>query len=91
MKLGTQDKELYHHAKDNAVSSLGKVLKYQPNSITDQDQVFTDWLQNLPIEKDVEEAKIMNEFLADALIANFQYVFGPKNERVGQVIKVLSL
>jgi len=31
----------------------------------------------------MEEAKLMNDFLADTLISNYQFVFGAKNERVG--------
>lgn len=30
---GSQDEELYVHCKDNAISSLGKILKYQGSSI----------------------------------------------------------
>jgi hypothetical protein len=90
IQLGTQELEYYLHAKDNAISSLGKVLKYQSKYVSNTDEAITYWLKSLPLEADLEEAKIMNEFLADTLISNYAAIFGANNSRVGIVIKILS-
>lgn len=90
IQLGTQDQTLFWHARDNAVSSLGKVLKYQAKFVANFEEAFAYWLQNLPIEHDTEEAKIMNEFLIDTLNRDYKLVFGQSNQRVGQVIKVIT-
>lgn len=47
----------FNHAKDNAVSALGKVIRYQTQCI-DAQSVIPGWLGLLPIKHDVEEAKI---------------------------------
>jgi hypothetical protein len=45
------------HAKDNAVSALGKIIRYQ-HATTDAASLIPNWLNLLPIKNDVEEAKI---------------------------------
>lgn len=47
----------FNHAKDNAVSALGKVIRYQTANI-DAQALIPGWLNLLPIKSDVEEAKI---------------------------------
>lgn len=47
----------FYHAKDNAVSALGKVIRYQTANI-DAGTIIPEWLNLLPIKNDVEEAKI---------------------------------
>jgi hypothetical protein len=47
----------FNHAKDNAVSALGKVIRYQTQCI-DAATLIPGWLNLLPIKRDVEESKI---------------------------------
>jgi importin-5 len=47
----------FMHAKDNAVSALGKVIRYQ-STVVDLNTLIPGWLNLLPIKSDVEEAKI---------------------------------
>jgi hypothetical protein len=53
-------KTQFHHARDNAIASLGKVLKYQMNYLASRApldaQIMNGWLQLLPISHDLEEA-----------------------------------
>lgn len=56
----------FYHAKDNAVSALGKVIKFQA-ATTDVASIVPNWLTLLPITHDVDEAKTQNEFLASML------------------------
>ena len=44
----------------------------------------------MPIIKDNEEAKIMNDFLADCLLSDYVSVIGAKNENVKKVINILG-
>lgn len=57
----------FKHAKDNAVSALGKVIRYQTATLTDAEGIISGWINLLPIKSDVEEAKIQNEILASLL------------------------
>lgn len=42
-------------AKDNAISALGKIIRYQPNSI-DLHVMIPNWLSLLPLKHDLDEA-----------------------------------
>lgn len=44
----------------------------------------------MPIIKDNEEAKIMNDYLADCLLQDFSSVLGPKNENVKKIIQIFG-
>ncbi len=56
----------FMHAKDNAVSALGKIIKFQSAAV-DANSLLINWLGLLPIKNDVEEAKLQNELLVDLL------------------------
>jgi importin-5 len=45
------------YAKDNAISALGKIIRYQSNAIDMQTMVPT-WLSLLPLQHDLEESKV---------------------------------
>lgn len=58
---GKKDKlSMYQHARDNAIASIGKVIKYQTALVQSnpnyQSNLVTYWLNLLPITYDVEEA-----------------------------------
>lgn len=53
----------YHHARDNAIAALGKIIKYQTATI-DPNQFIPHWLSLLPLKHDIEESKLQNELLA---------------------------
>jgi hypothetical protein len=50
------------HAKDNAVSALGKIIKFQ-SGLVDAASLIPNWLALLPIKNDLDEAKLMNEMI----------------------------
>lgn len=69
---------MYQHARDNAIASIGKVIKYQtalvgsnPNYGT---QLVTYWLSLLPITHDVEEAVAQYEYLSDFILEQPQLI-----------------
>ena len=51
----------FYHARDNAIASIGKVIKFQENYIRQTpmaQQLTTFWINTLPITHDVEEAQL---------------------------------
>jgi len=79
----------FMHAKDNAVSALGKIIKFQSSNV-DSASLVPNWLSLLPIKADVEEAKLQNEFLAHLLQENPLIVLGEQYQRFEQVVILLS-
>lgn len=59
----------FMHAKDNAVSALGKIIKFQSATV-DVSSLIPNWLSLLPLKNDVDESKIMNELLTNLLQQN---------------------
>ena len=62
---------MYHHARDNGIASIGKVIKYQSAVVQGNPQyagnLVTYWLSLLPITHDIEEAAAQFEYLSDFL------------------------
>lgn len=79
----------FMHAKDNAVSALGKIIKFQ-QQVVNPNTLIPNWLSLLPIKNDVEEAKVQNELLADLLQVNAVAVLGEQYQRFEQVILILA-
>lgn len=65
----------FMHAKDNAVSAFGKIIRYQSACI-DVASLIPNWLGLLPIKNDVEEAKLMNDYVALFLSERPQLLLG---------------
>ena len=85
------DRENYKFAKDNAVSALGKIIKYHGQEFPDQLNNLLDfWVNSMPITQDKEEGKINNKFLLDILMKEPNKVLGPGNKNLGQIIIILA-
>ena len=54
-------------AKDNAVSALGKTIKYHGQELNDLNKYLDIWVNKLPITKDHTEGKLNNKFLMEIL------------------------
>ncbi len=69
----------FYHARDNAIASLGKVLKYQKNLIKQNQEIYTQlatrWISLLPITHDIEEAQLQFEFLAEFILQEPEVIF----------------
>ena len=63
---------MYQHARENAIASIGKVIKYQTSLVQSnpnyKSNLITYWLGLLPITHDIEEAVAQYEFLSDCLL-----------------------
>ena len=89
--LSKDDKNTKQFAKDNAVSALGKIIKYHEKELgSDYENIFNIWLNNLPIKQDDEEGILNNQFLMDMLIKQPNKVLGNNNQNLGQIIIILA-
>jgi len=71
---------MYHHARDNAIASVGKIIKFQTAVVQSnpayQSQLVIYWLSLLPITHDIEEAVASYEFLCDFLLEQPAFILG---------------
>ena len=89
--LPKNEKKEKRFAKDNAVSALGKILKYHESELgTDADNILDLWINNMPITQDEDEGKINNQFLLDILMKDQKRVLGNGNKNLQQIIIILS-
>ncbi len=79
----------FMHAKDNAVSALGKIIKFQSATV-DAASLIPNWLSLLPIKNDMDEAKHMNELLTFFLEQNPMALLGANYERFELIVILLS-
>ena len=90
-KLTKNEKETKQYAKDNAVSALGKILKYHENELgQDFDNFLNIWINSLPIKQDEDEGRICNEFLLELLMKQQNRVLGNENKNLQQIIIILA-
>lgn len=79
----------FQYARDNAISALGKIIRYQGTNV-DLQSLLGNWLSLLPLKSDLDESKIQNEILASLLLENPTLVFGEQFQRFELVILVLA-
>lgn len=85
----------FHHARDNAIASLGKVLKYQKALIKSNPQIYNQlamhWLGLLPITHDKEEGSFQYECLGEMVVQEPDVLFGQDPQgAVNQVVKIFA-
>ena len=90
-KLKKTEKENLKFARDNAVSALGKVIKYHGQEFPNELSTLIDlWINSQPIKKDKEEAKLNIKFLLDILMKEPNKVLGDNNKNLGKIIVILT-
>lgn len=57
------------YATENACAAIAKVLRYNPSSLTNQQQVITQWIDTLPVVNDEEAAPYAYAYLAQLIDA----------------------
>lgn len=69
----------FYHARDNAIASIGKVLKYQKALIQSNAAIYEKlaqfWISLLPITHDVEEAQLQYQFLGEFITQEPEVLF----------------
>ena len=79
----------YYHARDNAVSALGKIIKFQHGTV-DPNVYVPHWISMLPLQHDADESKIQNEILASLIETQPVLVLGQSSERLEKIILILG-
>lgn len=79
----------FMHSKDNAVSALGKIVRYQAGTV-DVKLLVPNWLGLLPLKNDIDEAKIQNEFIASMLHEQPLLILGDQYQYFERIVILLS-
>jgi len=87
--VGKNKEKQWRHARDNAISALGKIIRYQSQSI-DTNAVVPSWVQLMPIVTDQEEAKIQGDIFADLLSSGPELVLGANKERLNHCVSIIA-
>jgi len=83
----------FNHARDNAIASLGKMLKHQNEYIDPSiaPQLIQYWLHKLPITHDIEEAQQQYDFLGDFILQRMEVLAGANPAgSAAQLAKILG-
>ena len=90
-KLSKTDKENLKFARDNAVSALGKVIKFHGDEYPNElNSLLELWINSMPIKQDKDEAKINNRYLLDILMKEPNKILGENNKNLGKIIVTLT-
>lgn len=74
-------------ARDNAIASIGKILKYQGNTVS-FGEIWARWLHYLPIKMDKDEAKPIHEFVIDTLLVNPEMAIGTNGDLLADILRI---
>ena len=82
----------YSSAKDNAVSSMGKLMKINWNNIDQlsKEKYLNFWVSQLPLLQDHKEGFQSHELLIKLLQSNCQLVLGKNFHNLIQVIRIFE-
>ena len=88
-KKESDDDDQFEGAKDNATSSLGKIIKHQNTNI-DLAKVIPNWLNHLPILVDLDESEEQHLMLCQIINNKSSLVIGDDFANLPQVLKILA-
>lgn len=79
-------------ARDNAIASLGRIIKFQHTHVLPNDlpNLILKWLQGLPIEEDEHEMPEQHEFLCDIVLNDLTLIVGKQYENALDLVKTLA-
>lgn len=89
IKQGDQEREEFLHCRDNAISSIGKIIK-EYGAGDEFNDLICYWIEHMPIQMDLEEGKHMNQLLADLLTKKHEVLFGENYERLPKILNILG-
>ena len=87
IKEDKKKKDEWGAARDNAISSIGKILNYQANAVSFSG-IWSKWLAYLPLKEDKAEAKLTHQFVVDTLIAKPELAVGANGELLGEIVRI---
>jgi hypothetical protein len=78
-------------ARDNAVASLGRIIKHQASAKSDSlTQIIHQWLKFLPITYDLNECPEQHELLCDILLQKPEFILGENISNLPNILRILS-
>jgi len=78
-------------ATENAISSIGRIIQHQPDLLGVQLPQLTDmWVNLLPIEVDIIEAKLVHQQLTYFIKHINSFVFGPNGKNLVKVLDIFG-
>jgi len=78
-------------ARDNAVASLGKIIKHQGSQNEDiTKSLINQWLKYLPITYDTNECPEQHELVCDILMHKSELILGANNENLPLILRILA-
>eukprot|EP00826_Nyctotherus_ovalis_P021889 TRINITY_DN1714_c0_g1_i2.p1 TRINITY_DN1714_c0_g1~~TRINITY_DN1714_c0_g1_i2.p1 ORF type:complete len:1100 (+),score=368.01 TRINITY_DN1714_c0_g1_i2:202-3501(+) len=80
-------KDLWGGARDNAVASIGKILKHQSNTVS-FGEIWSKWLHYLPITVDMDEGKDTHLFVVETVLNNPEMAVGSEGNLLPELIRV---
>lgn len=83
-----QNLKQWNLARDNAISSMHKFLKYQPSYIN-YDEVLLKWIKALPLQYDELESEKNIKFLLEILQNQSDKVLGQNNSNLPKILRIL--
>merc|ERR1712072_1055371 len=75
-------------ATENAISAVGKILRYQAAAL-DSAVLLPTWLSYLPVSADDEEGPIIYDALCFFIEKQHPHLWGAKLERLPHIVSVL--
>jgi len=91
-KLGSREDEILAPPTENAVSSVGKILKYQTSCFapSEFEEVMNLWVNWMPLEFDEVEARICHKIFFEMLQSHTAQVLGPNNTNLPRVFTIFA-
>jgi hypothetical protein len=84
-----EDEDTWGAARDNAVASLGKIIKHQ-NKCIDLVLCINQWVKYLPITYDLAETEEQHNLLCDIIAEYPNVVFGENKANLPGVLRILG-
>ena len=79
----------YQVTLDNAVTAIGKLIKYRGKEYSNLKEIINKWLQKLPITEDISQSAGQHNLLCDIIIQSPDMIFDNNNENVPKIIRIL--
>ena len=87
VKDNKKKKALWAGAKEAAIAAIGKVLQYQGKAVPFE-EVWSKWLEYLPLKEDESEAKEAHNFMVDYAFKAPEIAIGARGEHLKDVVRI---
>lgn len=90
---GAEKEKSFGHCRDNAISSIGKIIKHHAEAIGSLQNCIDFWVNYLPLKFDKPEAIIQHEFFIDILLNKPELILGngDVNQKLANLVRTLSI